>query len=108
MAPLSTRRIVAGLTAASLAAVIATPQVLALKPVAGCPTGFELGPMTLEASLVIKYELGFPPEAEPFYAQLFEDTDKNHNGLLCLKDLPDTPGIAASVFQLADDVSSAR
>lgn len=107
MASRTTRRIGVALAVASLCIAMAAPAVLAAKPVAGCSNGFELGPMSLEDSLGLKMELGFPPDAVPFYEALFADFDKNGNGLLCLKDLPDTPGIAPWVFQLADDVAAA-
>lgn len=108
MASRRTLRIGLALAVGSLCVAMAVPAVSASKPVAGCSNGFDLGPMSLDESLAIKTSLGFPSDATPFYEALFDTFDKNDNGLLCLKDLPDTPGIAPSVFQLADDVAAAR
>ncbi len=102
------RRAAAIQAGAVLALGAVAGAAMAAKPVAECPTAFELGAMTLEASIALKDTYGFPAEAVPFYAGLFASVDKNGNGLVCLKGLPDTPGIAPWVFQLADDVSNAR
>jgi hypothetical protein len=102
------RSLSAALSVALILGAIASGPVAA-RPLGTCPAGFELGAMTLEDSIELKNGYGFdtaPPEALAFYTALFASTDKNGNGLACLKDLPDTPGIAPFVFQLADDVSS--
>ena len=94
---LSRRLVAATTTAALLAASIATP-VLAKPPVGGCPTGFPIGPWTVEQALETK-----PPEAEAYFRVYFAKVDKNGNGYVCMRDLPDTPGIPAFATQLADD-----
>jgi hypothetical protein len=100
------RTIAACATAALVLAISAAP-VIAVKPVGRCPNGIQIGPLDLDAAIEYKRQFGFPDEGFAFFEGLFASFDKNGNGLVCLKDLPDTPGIPPFVTQLADDVSRA-
>jgi len=92
---------------ASLAMVVFAAPIVSAKPIGSCANGYEATPVTLDDAVARKVELGFPEAFIPFFAESFAQIDKNVDGLACIKDLPDTPGIPAWVFQLSDDVSSA-
>ncbi len=94
---------------ASLVTVILSAAALAGpasagRPIAGCPPGFIDGAFTLQAAL--EYKAPLPPEAFEYFSGYFAATDKNGDGLVCMKDLPDTPGIPPSVTQLMDNVAN--
>lgn len=91
-----------------LAAAVAGPAS-AGKPIAGCPPGFIDDAFTLGNALAYKaqaYQDELPEEVVEYFTGYFATTDKNGDGLVCMKDLPDTPGIAPFVTQLMDNVAS--
>lgn len=92
-------------TVASLVLILiaAVAPAAAKPPVGTCAMGFMSPAMTLEEAVAYKTAAGFPPEGIDYFTGYFERTDKNGNGRVCVKDLPDTPGIAPYVTQLADD-----
>jgi hypothetical protein len=102
----ATSLVTASIIASSMLAMVAGP-VVAKKPIGSCPNGFAPDALDLDAVLAYKLALGFPPESVAPFTAFFGSVDKNGNGLVCLKDLPDTPGIAPWVTQLTDDVSNA-
>ena len=93
----------ASTTVILLAAAVAGPAS-AVRPIAGCPPGFIDDAFTLEAAL--EYKAPLPPEGVEYFSGYFRTTDRNGDGLVCMKDLPDTPGIPRSVTQLMDNVAS--
>ena len=100
----SGRRLAAVSVIAALLATVAATPVLARPPVGTCPAGFGIGPMTLEAAIEYKVgTAGMPEAAVPFFTAYFASVDKNGNGEICMRELPDTPGIPAWVSQLKDD-----
>lgn len=79
------------------------------RPIAGCPPGFIDEAFTLEAALEYKALANggpLPPQAVDYFTGYFASTDKNGDDLVCMKDLPDTPGIPPFVTQLMDNVAN--
>ena len=100
MTTLATGALVGAMMAATATSAAATGR-----PIAGCPPGFLDDAYTLTEAL--KYKEPIPPEAIDYFTVYFASTDKNGDGLVCMKDLPDTPGIPPFVTQLMDNVASA-
>jgi hypothetical protein len=90
-------------TAMLMLASVAGPA-FADRPIAGCPPGFIDDAFTLEEALA--YKVGLPTGSVEYFTGYFASTDKNGDGLVCMKDLPDTPGIPPYVTQLMDNVAS--
>lgn len=107
------KRIVAGLLAGvALLMVMAALPAMADKPVTdNCPRGYDHGPWTFEEGLAHKESINggeLPQYSMDAYSAIFAATDKNGDGRVCFKDLPDTPGIPSYVTQHADNVSKAH
>lgn len=99
------RSITALMAAFALATVMAVPT-LATKPIGVCPNG-QFEAMTYAEFLALSRSVGVPEEflgADHFAT--FQTFDKNHDGLVCIKDLPDTPGhLGAWVFNAIDNTA---
>ena len=98
-----------GMLLASLVLAALVAPVAAKVPDGTCAQGFMDTQFSIDAALKYKADLlgqPIPEAAEAYFRGLFETTDRNANGLVCMKDLPDTPGIPSFVNQLADDVTS--
>jgi hypothetical protein len=99
---------------------------MAAKPVRGCPpaasgfepvdaeqlwdrtvAGFTAEGLTLEEAAAMFGFESVEAMQEAFTAGAFGKFDGNANGVICLKDLPHTPGIPAYVFNGADDTANA-
>lgn len=70
-------------------------------PQGRCGRGFDL--MTIEDTLPLVSE-GSPNPVEVLLAAL-QGIDKNDDGLLCVKDLPDTPGSPSYVRNVVDNTA---
>jgi hypothetical protein len=88
-----------------LLAASAVP-VSAAKPVRGCPNeGFVV--FTMEQFRELSRQLGVPEDLLATLPGWWPTYDRNLNDLLCVKDLPDTPGHSDTwAFNLIDDVSN--
>ncbi len=85
---------------------VGAAPVSAAKPARGCPNdGFTSS--TKDAFRDVSRALGVPEEllGEPLDLW-WADSDKNGNTRLCIKDLPETPGLPVFVFNIVDDVSN--
>lgn len=102
------RRISLLLAVALLTLAMALPA-WADRPVTGnCPRGYDFGPWTFQEGLDYKesvYGGPIPDYSLAGYTATFAATDKNGDGKVCFKDLPDTPGIPMYLTQHADNVS---
>ena len=98
------RRIfVLGLAVSALIALTAVPA-LGAKPVGGCPNA-QFTAMTYPEFRQLSVDVGVPEEflgAE--HEAFWRKFDKNADGVLCVMDLPDTPGTAFGwVFNVIDN-----
>jgi hypothetical protein len=100
MTTLAIGALVGAMIAASVTSVFASGR-----PIAGCPPGFLDHAYTLTEAL--EYKGSIPPGATAYFGGYFAKTDKNGDGLVCMKDLPNTPGIPSFATQLMDNVASA-
>ena len=87
---------------AALATISAVPPAQAAKPQALCGIGFEL--MTIEQTLVLVSD-GSPTPIDALLTAL-QRFDKNDDDLVCVKDLPDTPGSPSFVRNVVDNTAS--
>jgi hypothetical protein len=94
------------LLAAGLLSIALAAPVTAAKPVRGCGAA-EL--MTIEAFRARSLEAGVPPDVlgAEWEAGLRSGFDKNGDGSLCVKDLPDTNGhLGTWIFNVVDNTSN--
>lgn len=96
----------AAIAAILLSCLIVGPAAAA-KPIRGCGTGgFEL--MTYEAFRDLSITVGVPEELlGDEHRAGWDAYDRNGDGSLCVKDLPDTPGHLGSwVFNVVDNTAN--
>jgi hypothetical protein len=91
---------VVGLAALAVSSAVAPAQ--ADRPQALCGLGFEL--MTIEQTLVLVSD-GSPSPIDALLAAL-QGFDKNDDDLVCVKDLPDTPGSPSFVRNVVDNTAN--
>ena len=100
------RSITALMAAVALAIAMAVPA-LAVKPIGVCPNR-QFEALTYAEFLALSRSVGVPEEflgADHFAA--FQAFDKNNDGLVCIKDLPDTPGhLGGWVFNAIDNTAN--
>ena len=100
------RRLTVVLAVGLMALATAMP-VAAVKPIRGCPNeGFVLMDYTTFRNLSIL--VGVPPELlGPDHFAFWNDIDRNDDGFMCIKDLPDTPGtLDGWIFNAVDNTSN--
>jgi hypothetical protein len=93
------------MTVAGLATLVissAVPPAQADRPQARCGFGFEL--MTIGQTLVLVSD-GSPNPKDVLLAHL-QGLDKNGDNLVCVKDLPDTPGSPSFVRNVVDNTAN--
>jgi hypothetical protein len=94
----------AGLAAMLMTFALAAP-VLAVKPLGSCPNdGFDA--MNLNEFIALELSLGLPPDLVPAYSAAWASLDRNGDGALCIKDVPDTPGHTGAIYYNAVDNTS--
>lgn len=96
------------LALSALCLALAAP-VSAAKPVRGCAGDFAL--MSIDAFRNVSLAVGVPPEllGEDWEAGLRARFDKNTDSMICVKDLPDTPGtLDGWIFNVVDNTSNHR
>ena len=81
---------------------ISTTSASAVSPNRGCPAGYEIGVLTLSQGADLMISQDVPATRDKVLARLAE-VDRNADGRLCFKDLPETPGIAKYTFQYVDN-----
>ena len=81
----------------------AAPSASAAKPVGVCPPPFQT--MTLEQAIALGIELGAPLTPEEIEA-ILRTLDTNRDEILCVLDLPNTPGIPPFAFNVIDNTAS--
>ena len=92
---------IAGLAAAATFASAGAGS--AKQPVTGCPPSF--ASITTEQFSDLALSLGLPSSSlEQLQAELAR-FDKNGNDVICVHDLPDTPGIKPYQFEAMDDTA---
>jgi hypothetical protein len=101
---LTMRRLLLVVVMCMAALVSATGLAAADKPNGHCGFGFEL--MTIQETLSLVSE-GSPNSPEVLLGAL-EGYDKNDDDLVCVKDLPDTPGSPSYVRNVVDNTASTR
>ena len=87
---------------ATLVVSSAVPPAQADKPQALCGFGFEL--MTIQRTLELVSD-GSPTPIGDLLAAL-QRLDKNDDDLVCVKDLPDTPGSPSFVRNVVDNTAN--
>jgi hypothetical protein len=85
----------------AIALIAATAPADAGRPRGRCGAGFEL--MTIEDTLPLVSE-GSPNPVDVLLAAL-QAIDKNEDDLVCVKDLPDTPGSPSYVRNVVDNTA---
>jgi hypothetical protein len=73
----------------------------AVRPTAECGLGFEL--MTIETLPLVSEGSPNPPEV---LLEALQAIDKNEDELVCVKDLPDTPGSPSYVRNVVDNTAA--
>lgn len=68
-----------------------------------CPAGWET--WTIEAAVEFKLALGYPLTREELLARA-DALDANDDQIVCLLDLPDTPGIPPYISNVLDNKAS--
>jgi hypothetical protein len=94
--------VIAGLAAATTFASAGAGS--AKQPVTACPPSF--APMTTEQFRDLAIALGFPSSSLQELQAELTALDKNGNDLVCVLDLPDTPGNKSYQFDVIDDTAS--
>lgn len=97
------RRVLTIVVVAGLGFASAVAPAAAARPQAGCGSGF--ASMTIQQTLVLVSE-GSPNSDDVLLAAL-EKYDKNDDDLVCVKDLPDTPGSPSYVRNVVDNTAQA-
>ena len=103
------QRLLATLATLLVLLITFAQPVAAAKPVGGCPNPkFEL--MTYTQFRNLSLPVGVPAELlGPEHAAAWDDFDKNNDGRLCVKDLPDTPGTFFRwIFNVIDNTAKSR
>ena len=101
-----------GLVSVQILALLALSTSATLsdgRPTAGCPRGFIDGPDAggaFDFGSALEYKGELPPLALAYFTVYLATTDRNGDGLVCMKDLPDTPGLPSFITQLMDNVAS--
>ena len=95
------RRSITVLVVSAIAFVSAAAPAGAGHPLGRCGRGFEL--MTIEETLPLVSE-GSPNPIDVLLAAL-QGIDKNDDDLVCVKDLPDTPGSPSYVRNVVDNTA---
>ena len=91
---------VSGLVVAVGLGVAAVPA--AAQPPA-CPRGYDVGLLSLDEGVDLLVGQGVPAPEDDVLARL-SSFDRDGDGSLCFKDLPDTEGIAVYSYQYKDDL----
>ena len=102
------RRISLLLAVTLLALVVALPAAAEKPTTETCPRGYDFGPWTFEQGLAYKasvYGGPIPGYSLAGYTATFAATDKNGDGKVCFKDVPDTPGLPMYLTHHTDNVS---
>ena len=100
------RRLTVVLAIGAMALATAMP-VAAVKPIRGCPNeGFV--PMDYTTFRNLSISVGVPLELlGPEHLAGWNVYDRNDDGMLCVKDLPDTPGtLDGWIFNVVDNTSN--
>ena len=89
------------------ALLISSMPALAVKPVGECPNP-KFTAMTYSEFRQLSIDVGVPLELlGPEHLAAFDGFDKNDDGLVCIMDLPDTPGHLGSwVFNAIDNTAA--
>jgi hypothetical protein len=101
------RVVVMTIVLVALLAVAAGP-VAAKKPIRGCPNP-SFDQMAMEEFRELSLEVGVPAELlfTPEWEAGWDAYDRNGDGALCVKDLPDTPGtLDGWIFNVVDNTSN--
>lgn len=98
------RKLLAVLTVAAGGVLAAASGGAAAPPNSGCPPSFEAE--SFAAAVARIQAEGYTGEIAPFLAFL-EQTDMNDDQVVCVKDLPDTPGNQPWQHVYVDNVAAA-
>ena len=96
------RKVAASVAIVTAVVAVTAAPVMAVRPSAHCGFGFEL--MTIEETLPLVSE-GSPNPPDVLLAAL-EGWDVNDDDLVCVKDLPDTPGSPSYVRNVVDNTAA--
>lgn len=97
------KRSLVGIFLAGVSVLAAVPSASAAQPVGVCPPPFET--LTIEQAIVRGIELGAPLTPEEIEA-ILTPLDTNRDEILCVLDVPDTPGLPPYFANLIDNMAN--